>query len=69
MCKALERHLEEMHMTWAQFWKKLDKMGIWLEDRLKNQDQSVETASGNPSVKTASEKMRRRLDQPSPEKP
>ncbi|GJS36170.1 hypothetical protein Tco_0534552 [Tanacetum coccineum] len=34
-----ERHLEEI-------WRKPDKMTIWLEDGLKNQDQSVETASG-----------------------
>ncbi|GKC16016.1 hypothetical protein Tco_1012798, partial [Tanacetum coccineum] len=38
--------LEEIHVTWAQFWKELDKMKIWLEDGLRNQDQSVETASG-----------------------
>nr|GEW12011.1 zinc finger, CCHC-type [Tanacetum cinerariifolium] len=31
---------------YAQFEKKPDKMTIWLEDRLKNQDHSVETASG-----------------------
>ncbi|GJU45480.1 hypothetical protein Tco_1202746 [Tanacetum coccineum] len=43
---TLGRHLEEIHVTWAQFWKKLDKMAIWLEDGLKNQDQGVETASG-----------------------
>ncbi|GKD99161.1 hypothetical protein Tco_1383058, partial [Tanacetum coccineum] len=43
---TLGRHLEEIHVTWAQFWKKPDKMTIWLEDGLKNQDQSVETASG-----------------------
>ncbi|GKE41001.1 hypothetical protein Tco_1464406, partial [Tanacetum coccineum] len=30
----------------GSIWKKLDKMTIWLEDGLKNQDQSVETASG-----------------------
>ncbi|GJR76734.1 hypothetical protein Tco_0089099 [Tanacetum coccineum] len=44
--QALGRHLEKIHVTWAQFWKEPDKMTIWLEDRLKNQDQSVETASG-----------------------
>ncbi|GJR13367.1 RNA-directed DNA polymerase, eukaryota, reverse transcriptase zinc-binding domain protein [Tanacetum coccineum] len=42
---ALGRHLEEIHVTWAQFWKKPDKMAIWHEDGLKNQDQSVETVS------------------------
>ncbi|GJW59569.1 retrovirus-related pol polyprotein from transposon TNT 1-94 [Tanacetum coccineum] len=30
----------------GQFWKKSDKMPIWLKDELKNQDQSVETAFG-----------------------
>nr|GFA28825.1 hypothetical protein [Tanacetum cinerariifolium] len=43
---ALGRHLEEIHVTWAQFWKKPEKMTIWLEDGLKDQDQSVETMSG-----------------------
>ncbi|GJZ64721.1 hypothetical protein Tco_0621142 [Tanacetum coccineum] len=43
---TLGRHLEEVHVTWAQFWKEPDKMTIWIEDGLKNQDQSVETASG-----------------------
>ncbi|GJW42235.1 hypothetical protein Tco_0071034 [Tanacetum coccineum] len=42
---TLGRHLEEIYVTWAQFWKKPDKMTIWLKDGLKNQDQSVETAS------------------------
>ncbi|GJS04728.1 hypothetical protein Tco_0321236 [Tanacetum coccineum] len=42
---ALGRYLEEIHVTWAQFWKELDKITTWLEDGLKNQDQSVETAS------------------------
>nr|GEV47741.1 hypothetical protein [Tanacetum cinerariifolium] len=42
---SLGRHLEEIHVTWAQFWKKPDKMAISHEDGLKNQDQSVETAS------------------------
>ncbi|GKD63958.1 hypothetical protein Tco_1306066 [Tanacetum coccineum] len=43
---ALGRHLKEIHVTWAQFWKQPDKMTILLEDGLKNQDQSMETVSG-----------------------
>ncbi|GJW80554.1 hypothetical protein Tco_0144529 [Tanacetum coccineum] len=43
---TLGRHLEEIHVTWAQFWKEPDKMTIWLEDGLKNQDQSVDTTFG-----------------------
>ncbi|GJU68356.1 putative ribosomal protein L34Ae [Tanacetum coccineum] len=29
---ALERHLEEIHVAWTQFWKKLDKMDNGHED-------------------------------------
>ncbi|GJT74504.1 DNA-directed DNA polymerase [Tanacetum coccineum] len=42
---ALERHLEEIHVTWAQFWKKPEKMEIGHEDKLKIQDQGMETMS------------------------
>ncbi|GKC82329.1 hypothetical protein Tco_1138046, partial [Tanacetum coccineum] len=41
----LGRHLEEIRVTWAQFWKEPDKMTIYLEDRLKNHDQSIEMES------------------------
>ncbi|GJU61783.1 RNA-directed DNA polymerase, eukaryota [Tanacetum coccineum] len=42
--RGLERHLEEMHVTLAQLWKKLDKMANGHEEGLKNKD-DVETAS------------------------
>ncbi|GJY40052.1 hypothetical protein Tco_0427322 [Tanacetum coccineum] len=44
--KALGRHLEEIHVTWAQFWKKPDKIANWHNEGLKNCSQKVETASG-----------------------
>ncbi|GJS30509.1 hypothetical protein Tco_0491129 [Tanacetum coccineum] len=43
---ALGRHLEEIHVTWAQFWKKPDKIANWHNEGLKNCSQKVETASG-----------------------
>ncbi|GKD99747.1 hypothetical protein Tco_1387731 [Tanacetum coccineum] len=42
---TFRRHLEEIHVTWAQFWKKSDKMAIRHEDKVKIQDQAVETPS------------------------
>ncbi|GKA18408.1 hypothetical protein Tco_0698323 [Tanacetum coccineum] len=45
-CRALGRHLEEMHMTWALFWKKQDKIATLHNEGLKICLQKVETASG-----------------------
>ncbi|GJW09861.1 zinc finger, CCHC-type containing protein [Tanacetum coccineum] len=43
--ETLGRHLEEIHVTWAQFWKKLDKIANWHNEGLKNCSQKVETTS------------------------
>ncbi|GKC99400.1 hypothetical protein Tco_1169675, partial [Tanacetum coccineum] len=44
--QALGRHLEEIHVTWAQFWKKSDKIANWHKEGLKIDLQKVETTSG-----------------------
>ncbi|GJZ32431.1 hypothetical protein Tco_0577867 [Tanacetum coccineum] len=44
--KTLGRHLEEIHVTWALFWKKRDKSATLHNEGLKNCLQKVETASG-----------------------
>ncbi|GKB08003.1 RNA-directed DNA polymerase, eukaryota, reverse transcriptase zinc-binding domain protein [Tanacetum coccineum] len=43
---ALGRYLEEIHMTWALFWKKRDKLATLHNEGLKNYLKKVETASG-----------------------
>ncbi|GJU95474.1 hypothetical protein Tco_1320230 [Tanacetum coccineum] len=40
------RHLEKIHVTWDQFWKKPDKIANWHNEGLKNCSHKVETASG-----------------------
>ncbi|GJW59266.1 retrotransposon ORF1 [Tanacetum coccineum] len=45
-CMVLGRYLEEIHVTWAQFWKKPDKMANGYEEGTKNCNQNVKTASG-----------------------
>nr|GEU35171.1 hypothetical protein [Tanacetum cinerariifolium] len=42
---ALERHLEEIHVTWALFWKTRDKSTTLHNEGLKSCLQKVETAS------------------------
>ncbi|GKB15205.1 hypothetical protein Tco_0849128 [Tanacetum coccineum] len=42
--EALERHLEEIHVTGAQFWKKPYKIIDWYKEGLKIDLQKVETA-------------------------
>nr|GEZ24846.1 MAK10-like protein [Tanacetum cinerariifolium]GEZ38416.1 MAK10-like protein [Tanacetum cinerariifolium] len=44
--RPLGRHLEEIHVTWAQYWKKPDMIANWHNEGLKNCSQKVETASG-----------------------
>ncbi|GJU74635.1 hypothetical protein Tco_1266040 [Tanacetum coccineum] len=42
--EAFGRHLEEIHVTGAQFWKKPDKIIDWYKEGLKIELQKVETA-------------------------
>ncbi|GJZ50631.1 hypothetical protein Tco_0604821 [Tanacetum coccineum] len=44
--KALERHLEEIHVTWDQFRKRnWTRWQMGMKTELKNEDQRVETSS------------------------
>ncbi|GKC50579.1 hypothetical protein Tco_1073324 [Tanacetum coccineum] len=44
---ALERHLEEIHVTWDQFRKRnRTRWQMGMKTELKNEDQRVETSSG-----------------------
>ncbi|GKA43388.1 hypothetical protein Tco_0736112 [Tanacetum coccineum] len=45
-----DRHLEEIHVTWAQFWKKPNKMANRYEEGTKNCKQNVEMTSGKDAM-------------------
>ncbi|GJX63526.1 hypothetical protein Tco_0296426 [Tanacetum coccineum] len=48
----------EIQVTWAQFWKKPDKIAIGHKEGTKNQSQKVDTTSGNLVTPSASERDR-----------
>ncbi|GJR61838.1 hypothetical protein Tco_1504000 [Tanacetum coccineum] len=50
----LRRHLEEIHVTWAQFWKKSDKMANGYDEGTKNCNQNMETTFGKDVMPSGS---------------
>ncbi|GKF87074.1 hypothetical protein Tco_0257951 [Tanacetum coccineum] len=56
LTRSLGWHSEDIHVTWAQFWKKSDKIANGHKEGTKNQSQKVETASGNPLTPFRSER-------------